>query len=124
MQVMNLRVIGICLAFLWSSALGDNLSGRVVKVADGDTITVLAGGSRSVATATARADRPPTEHKIRLNAIDAPEKKQAFGKVSRQYLAGMVAGREVRITYSKRDKYLFVGTGPSAVWRETILRQL
>ena len=43
MQVMNLRVIGICLAFLGFSALGDNLSGRVVKVADGGG--TLAGGT-------------------------------------------------------------------------------
>ena len=104
MQVMNLRVIGICLAFLGFSALGDNLSGRVVKVADGDTITLLTGGSRSVATATARADRP-TQHKIRLNAIDAPEKDQAFGQKSKQRLSDYIFGKDVTVTWKSKDKY-------------------
>ena len=40
------------------------LVGNVVKVTDGDTVTILS------------ADK--TQHKIRLNDIDAPEKKQAF----------------------------------------------
>jgi endonuclease YncB( thermonuclease family) len=40
--------------------LGATLNGRVVKVADGDTITVL--------------DAESAQHKIRLNAIDAPER--------------------------------------------------
>ena len=105
MQVMNLRVIGICLAFLWFSALGDNLSGRVVKVADGDTITVLTGGSRSVATATARASLPPTEHKIRLHGIDAPEKDQAFGQKSKQRLSDYVFGKDVTVKWKSKDKY-------------------
>ena len=103
--------MSICLCFLGCSALCDDLLGKVVKVADGDTITVLAGGSQLVATATggtrscASETDVPTQYKIRLQGIDAPEKGQAFGKVSRQYLAGMVAGREVRVAWNKRDKY-------------------
>lgn len=46
------------------SAYADLLSGRVVGVADGDTITLL--------------DANNTQHKIRLGGIDAPEKKQAL----------------------------------------------
>ena len=41
------------------------LLGKVVHVADGDTITVL--------------DNTHIQHKIRLTGIDAPEKRQAFG---------------------------------------------
>ena len=74
-----------------ASSSSSDLVGRVVKVADGDTITVL--------------DASKTQHKIRLQGIDAPEKGQAFGKVSRQYLAGMVAGREVRVAWQKKDRY-------------------
>ena len=69
----------------------DGLVGRVVKVSDGDTITVL--------------DSSKTQHKIRLQGIDAPEKKQAFGNASRKFLAGLVANREVRVAWSKRDRY-------------------
>ena len=44
----------------------ETITGQVVGVADGDTITVL--------------DADKVQHKIRLAGIDAPEKKQAFGK--------------------------------------------
>jgi endonuclease YncB( thermonuclease family) len=56
------------LIFYIQAAYGDVLSGRVVSVSDGDTITVL--------------DSINNQHKIRLGGIDAPEKKQAFGNVS------------------------------------------
>ena len=74
-----------------SNRAEEGLIGRVVKVSDGDTITVL--------------DSSKTQHKIRLQGIDAPEKKQAFGNASRKFLAGLVANREVRVAWSKRDRY-------------------
>jgi endonuclease YncB( thermonuclease family) len=46
------------------------IEGRVVAIADGDTITIL--------------DRDKHQRKIRFNGIDAPEKKQPFGQRSRQ----------------------------------------
>ncbi|HET6891918.1 MAG TPA: thermonuclease family protein [Pyrinomonadaceae bacterium] len=64
---------------------------EVVGISDGDTITVL------------DATRP--QHKIRLAGIDAPEKRQAFGNVSKQNLARMVFNREVTIDWDKRDRY-------------------
>ena len=43
--------------------------GRIVKVADGDTLTIL-----SSATGTGTTGVPPVaQHKIRLHGIDAPE---------------------------------------------------
>ena len=69
----------------------EGLIGRVVKVADGDTLTLL--------------DAANNQHKIRLNAIDAPEKGQAFGKASGKFLSGLVAGRDVRVRWTKRDRY-------------------
>lgn len=65
--------------------------GQVIKVTDGDTITVL--------------DANNDQYKVRLSGIDAPEKKQAFGNVSKQSLADMVAGRVVTVGYNKRDRY-------------------
>ena len=67
------------------------LEGRVVRVSDGDTITVL--------------DELKVQHKVRLNRIDAPEKTQAFGEVSRKYLSNMVANKAVRVEWTKKDKY-------------------
>ncbi len=82
--------VGIA-AFYVLSAAAEELTGKVVRVADGDTITVL--------------DRGNTQHKIRLMGIDAPEKGQAFGNKSRESLAAMVAGRNVVVEWHKRDRY-------------------
>lgn len=65
--------------------------GQVIKVTDGDTITVL--------------DANKDQFKVRLSGIDAPEKKQAFGNASKQSLANMVAGQMVTVGYNKRDRY-------------------
>ena len=66
-------------------------SGRVVRIEDGDTISVLDDANRN--------------YKIRLQGIDAPEGGQAFGDRSRQSLADEVFGKQVRIEWSKRDQY-------------------
>jgi endonuclease YncB( thermonuclease family) len=67
------------------------LQGKVVSVADGDTITVL--------------DAEKIQYKIRLQGIDAPEKAQAFGAKSKQALHEMVHGKTVQVSYEKSDKY-------------------
>jgi len=67
------------------------LTGRVVKVADGDTITILTDGNRQV--------------RIRLLDIDAPEKGQDFSDKSRRYLAELVAGKTVTVEWSRKDRY-------------------
>lgn len=67
------------------------LMGRVIKVIDGDTITIL--------------DANKEQFKIRLSGIDAPERKQAFGNVSKQSLSELVAGKVVTVDYNKRGRY-------------------
>lgn len=67
------------------------LQGKVVKVIDGDTIRVL--------------DSAKQEYKIRLYGIDAPEKKQAFGNKAREYLASLIAGKEVKVLVKDKDRY-------------------
>jgi endonuclease YncB( thermonuclease family) len=85
-------VIGLCFAFLLSlPASADTLTGKVVKITDGDTLYVL--------------DANHEQHKIRLAGIDAPERKQAYGLASRKHLASTVAGKQVSIEYQKRDRY-------------------
>jgi endonuclease YncB( thermonuclease family) len=87
-----MKALLIYLTLLLATQVNANeITGRVVGVADGDTITVLDGNN--------------TQHKIRLLGIDAPEKKQAFGEVSKQSLSELVAGEEVAVDYSKRDRY-------------------
>lgn len=87
----------LALATISAGALADELCGRVVAVADGDTITVL--------------DEAKQQHKIRLNGIDAPEKNQDFGQASKQHLSDLVFGKDVVVSWSKIDKYgRIVGT--------------
>lgn len=91
MRFLKCSVIAsLVLAFSFQ-ALAETLSGRVVHVSDGDTITVL--------------DASNHQHKIRLSGIDAPESGQAFGRVSKQNLADLVAGKTVSVEWSKHDKY-------------------
>ncbi|MBX9872071.1 MAG: thermonuclease family protein [Burkholderiaceae bacterium] len=84
-------VLLLTIALLGLPCQADLISGRVVSVADGDTITVLDGSN--------------VQHKIRLAGIDAPEKSQAFGQRSRESLAELVAKRAVIIETNKQDRY-------------------
>ena len=67
------------------------LEGKIIHVADGDTITMLL------------EDR--TQVKIRFSGIDAPEKGQAWGQRSRQSMSSLAAGRNARAYVGKRDRY-------------------
>ena len=88
-----MQYIIICLIslILYSPALADTLQGRVVKIADGDTVTIVDDGGM--------------KHRIRLMGIDAPEKNQSYGDVSTQGLIELVSGKTVTIEYEKRDRY-------------------
>ena len=65
-------------------------SGKVIGVADGDTITVL-------------NDKHPV--KIRLYGIDCPEKRQLFGKRAKQFTSDLVSGKDVDIEPIAIDRY-------------------
>lgn len=81
----------VLLLALWLGAVhADTLSGKVIKVADGDTITILSGG---------------VAHRVRLSGVDAPEKGQPFGEVARKSLADLVSGREVVVESHKADRF-------------------
>ena len=64
--------------------------GKVVSITDGDTIKVLKDG---------------IQVKIRLAAIDCPEKGQPYGQAARKFTAKLVAGRSVKVWPSDTDRY-------------------
>ena len=66
------------------------ITGKVVKVMDGDTIDVL-------------QDRQTV--RIRLNGIDAPESGQAFGKKAKQFVLELAAQKMVKVEVFEKDKY-------------------
>lgn len=74
-----------------SQGHADELRGTVVAISDGDTLTVLDAFRR--------------QHRVRLAAIDAPERHQAFGTRSRESLSAMAFRKDVVVDFHKADKY-------------------
>lgn len=64
--------------------------GRVVGVSDGDTIEVLING---------------VGQKVRLEHIDAPEKKQDWGNRAKQACSDLCFGQNVLLKGGKKDRY-------------------
>ena len=87
------REVAVCALLLaWAGVVhAVELVGRVVGVADGDTITLLTPDKQ--------------QHKIRIAGIDAPERGQQGAHWSKESLAKMVYEREVRAECPKRDRY-------------------
>lgn len=74
------------------------LLGKVVNVADGDTITLLTDDGK--------------QHRIRLDSIDAPEKEhgpdepgQLYAEQARRHLASLVAGKYLTARCYESDRY-------------------
>ncbi|GIZ51097.1 thermonuclease family protein [Noviherbaspirillum aridicola] len=95
-MILALQAIGSAVltsAFLWplTGLHAAELTGRVVSIADGDTLTVLVEGRQ--------------QYKIRLAGIDAPERRQAFGERARQHLSELAFGQTVQVEWNKADRY-------------------
>lgn len=92
MMPRRITILIFCLFLLLpSQTLAATLSGKVVRVADGDTITILTPDKKQV--------------KIRLVEIDAPEKEQPYGQASKKMLSDMVFGKDVTVEWDKIDRY-------------------
>jgi endonuclease YncB( thermonuclease family) len=88
---MILKLLLALITFTTQLAYAEILTGRVVAIADGDTITVL--------------DNTNIQHKIRLAGIDAPEKKQPFGNNAKKMLSNLVFDKTVDVEWDKKDRY-------------------
>lgn len=64
--------------------------GKVIHIADGDTLTVL-------------MDRQQV--KIRLANIDAPERGQAYGAKAKKVLGNLVFGEKARVEVTTKDRW-------------------
>lgn len=65
--------------------------GNVIKVYDGDTITVVNNRNEKV--------------KIRLYGIDAPELKQTYGKTSQMNLEKLIKNKTIEYEIMSKDRY-------------------
>ena len=92
---INIKYIGVilflylCLSSLISQA--ETLTGKVINIADGDTLTILTVSNVQV--------------KIRLAGIDTPEKAQPFGAKATQALAALVLQKQVTVDVETIDRY-------------------
>jgi len=89
--IFSKTTVGAILALVFSFPVWADFTGKVVRIADGDTVTVL--------------DLSKVQHKVRLTGIDAPEKKQPFGNRSKQSLSDMIFSKTVTVETDKRDRY-------------------
>lgn len=82
----------LILIFLLSNiSFANDITGKVISIADGDTLTILTSDKKQV--------------KIRLAHIDAPEKKQDFGEKSKQNLANLCFGKNAIAKIQSKDRY-------------------
>ncbi|ROS09649.1 endonuclease YncB(thermonuclease family) [Chryseobacterium nakagawai] len=79
------------MSLLFPAILFSQTSGKVIKISDGDTITVLLKGN--------------TQKKLRLADVDCPESGQAFGKNAKQFTSGKVFGKTIKFTETSTDRY-------------------
>ena len=94
-QRMRKKGNKVALFFLLFSlpAFAADITGKVVSIADGDTLTILTSDNEQV--------------KVRVYGIDAPERTrgQAYWRASRENLADLCAGQEATLEVMDTDRY-------------------
>ena len=88
--LMFFNCIFIATPYAAAKNLYNNIPGIVTKVYDGDTLTLQNNNGI---------------YKIRLSGIDAPERRQAYGNVSRNHLYNMVRNKFVYAEVHDKDRY-------------------
>lgn len=92
-----LRTLALLLAGVLAGlapAYAETITGRVVGVSDGDTLTIL------VEKGAAK-----TPVKIRLAEIDTPESKQPWGTRAKQALSDLAYNKQARAEVETTDRY-------------------
>ena len=86
--ILRLQIVLLALS---PAVFAADLSGRVIGITDGDTVTLLTSDKRQV--------------RIRLAEIDAPESGQPYGNKSKQKLSELIFGKDVRVVVQTTDRY-------------------
>ena len=91
---MKTRAAGAALFYFMAvacnAAIAASATGQVTGISDGDTFYMLIDGGTA---------------KVRLSDIDAPEKKQPFGRRSEQSLRELIGKKIVSVTWDSADRY-------------------
>lgn len=92
-------VILILLTFLSQICIGQTLKGKVIRISDGDTITLLDSANKQI--------------RVRLYGIDCPENGQDFANVAKRFTAELCFGKAVTVDVKDIDRY---GRTVGIVW--------
>lgn len=83
-------LFSLCL-MLSSTAVAEEITGKVVSVIDGNTVEV-------------RADNNEV-HKVFLKEIDCPELTQEFGENAKKYLEKIILNKKVTVSFQGKDRW-------------------
>ena len=89
-----MRLKMLCFLLLLSAPIlsfSQTITEKVIKIADGDTITILTPNKEQI--------------KIRLSAVDTPEGGQAYGKAAKKFTSSMVHKKNVQVENETIDRY-------------------
>jgi len=76
--------------FLIHNVCAENITGKIISIADGDTATIINNNQQT---------------KIRLAEIDTPEKNQPYGKKAKKALSDFIFNKEVEVEVMTIDRY-------------------
>lgn len=86
-----LMFLGWGIFFIAPEGFAVELSGKVVDVLDGDTLTIESNAKKLL--------------RVRLKEVDAPEAGQTFGKQARQFVESLALQKSVKVEYGTVDRY-------------------
>jgi len=90
LQLRSNVVLLVFACVLLHACISQTYEGKVIKVADGDSISILHQGK---------------ELRVRLAEVDAPEHGQAYWKKSKQALKDYVLGKNILVEEFDVDRY-------------------
>ncbi len=90
-NIINRRIALSFILIFFYACVFSQLKGKIIGVSDGDSATLL--------------DENNQTFKIRLHGIDAPEKKQDYGTVSKNFLGDLIYDKMVWVKTNGLDRY-------------------
>lgn len=89
---MKSILLSFIFSFSFTILVGQTIiSGKVVRVADGDTFTLLDNKNKQI--------------RIRLYGIDCPENKQDYSQVAKKFTSDRVFGKVIKVEVQNVDRY-------------------
>lgn len=83
--------ITILLLFVQLACQAQILTGKVVRIADGDSFTLLVEGKNQI--------------RIRLHGIDCPERGQPYSRVAKDFTRDLLSRGSVKVEQTDVDRY-------------------